>query len=61
MAIMDLEKMEHQEYYKTKRGAPKKAQTKKAFSLRLSDDVIAVIRSKPNQQKYIEDLVRKNG
>lgn len=42
-------------------GAPKKAHTKKAFSLRLSDDVIAVIRSKPNQQKYIEDLVRSNG
>lgn len=42
-------------------GAPKKANTKKAFSLRLSDDVIAVIRSKPNQQKYIEDLVRSNG
>jgi len=46
---------------KNKPGRPKKQQTKKAFSLRLSDDVIDVIRSKPSQVAYIEDLVRKNG
>lgn len=42
-------------------GRPKKAHTKKAFSLRLSDDVIAIIKSKPSQVDYIEALVRKNG
>ena len=39
-------------------GAPKKPQTKKHIGLRLSKDVIDIIRSKPNQAAYIEDLVR---
>jgi len=39
-------------------GRPKQSETKKAFSLRLSQDVIDIIRSKPNQVAYIEDLVR---
>lgn len=46
---------------KNKPGRPKQLETKKAFSLRLSNDVIDIIRSKPNQVAYIEDLVRKNG
>jgi len=41
-------------------GRPKKPKTKKAFSLRLSDDVIDIIRSKASQVAYIEDLVRKD-
>lgn len=45
---------------KSKPGRPKQSQTKKPFSLRLSNDVISIIRSKPNQQSYIEDLVRTN-
>lgn len=41
-------------------GRPKQQETKKAFSLRLSQDVIDTIRSKPNQVAYIEQLVRSN-
>lgn len=43
---------------KNKPGRPKQSETKKPFSLRLSNDVIDVIRSKPNQAAYIEGLVR---
>jgi hypothetical protein len=50
--------MEHQEHIKNKPGRPKQSETKKAFSLRLSNDVICIIRSKPNQSAYIEALVR---
>lgn len=39
-------------------GRPKQLETKQPFSLRLSKDVIDVIRSKPNQVAYIEELVR---
>lgn len=46
---------------KNKPGRPKQAKTKKHLGLRLSDDVIDIIRSKPNQVAYIEDLVRRNG
>ena len=42
-------------------GAPKKLKTKKHIGLRLSQDVIDIIRSKPNQVAYIEYLVRENG
>ena len=45
---------------KNKPGRPKKSETKKPFSLRLSNDVIGIIRSKPNQAAYIEELVRKD-
>jgi len=41
-------------------GRPKQSETKKPFSLRLSKDVIDIIRSKPNQVAYIEELVRSN-
>jgi len=39
-------------------GRPKQSETKQPFSLRLSNDVIDIIRSKPNQAAYIEELVR---
>lgn len=45
---------------KNKVGRPKLEQTKKHIGLRLSKDVIDVIRSKPNQVAYIETLVRSN-
>jgi len=41
-------------------GAPKKENPKKHLGLRLDLDVIAIIRSKPNQVRYIEELVRKD-
>lgn len=43
---------------KNKPGRPKQPETKQPFSLRLSNDVIDIIRSKPNQAAYIEELVR---
>jgi len=43
---------------KNKRGRPKQSETKKPLSLRLSNDVIDIIRSKSNQAAYIEGLVR---
>jgi len=45
---------------KNKPGRPKKSETKKPFSLRLSKDVIDAIRSKSNQVAYIEALVRQD-
>jgi len=45
---------------KNKPGRPKQSETKQPFSLRLSNDVIDIIRSKPNQAAYIEGLVREN-
>lgn len=48
------------EKFVNKPGRPKQSETKKAFSLRLSQDVIDIIRSKPNQVAYIEELVRSN-
>jgi len=44
---------------KNKPGRPKQAIVKKAFSLRLNQDVIDIIRSKSNQAAYIEGLVLK--
>lgn len=44
---------------KNKPGRPKQSETKQPFSLRLSKDVIDIIRSKSNQCAYIECLVRK--
>lgn len=44
-----------------KPGQPKKPDAKKSVTLRLHPDVIDIIRSKPNQVAYIEDLVRTNG
>lgn len=41
-------------------GRPKQAETKKHLGLRLSKDVIDMIRSKPNQVAYIENLVRSD-
>lgn len=41
-------------------GRPKKEAAKKHLGLRLDLDVIAIIRSKPNQVRYIEELVRKD-
>jgi len=41
-------------------GRPKKETPKKHLGLRLDLDVIAIIRSKPNQVGYIEELVRKD-
>lgn len=41
-------------------GRPKQAETKKHLGLRLSNDVINIIRSKDNQVAYIEALVRKD-
>ena len=46
---------------KKRPGRPKQAETKKHIGLRLSKDVIDILRSKPNQVAYIEDLVRRNG
>ena len=39
-------------------GRPKKETIKKHLGLRLSTDVIEIIRKQPNQVAYIEKLVR---
>lgn len=45
---------------KPKPGRPKQAETKKHINLRLSTDIINFIKSQPNQQIYIENLVRND-
>lgn len=41
-------------------GRPKSETPKKHLGLRLDLDVIAIIRSKPNQVRYIEELVKES-
>jgi len=48
------------QYFKNQVGRPKLPQTKKHIGLRLSKDVVDILRSKPNQVAYIEALVRKD-
>lgn len=45
---------------KNKVGRPKKETPKKHLGLRLDLDVINIIKSQPNQVRYIEELVRKD-
>ena len=42
---------------KNKVGAPKKDNPKKQITLRLSQEVISIIKKQPNQSKYIEGLI----
>ena len=48
------------EQVKRKPGQPRKENKKVNATYRLSQDVIDIIRSKPNQAAYIEALVRSS-